>query len=79
MTVYFTSDLHLEHANIIKHCDRPFESTEQMDHQLIANINAIVGQRDTLYILGDFTGPQMNRDEAMVCRKKILCKHVHLI
>lgn len=79
MTVYFTSDLHLGHKNIIKHCERPFESAEQMDQHIIANINTIVGQRDTLYILGDFTGPQTKRDGAIAYRKRIACKHVHLI
>ena len=79
MTAYFTADLHLGHRNIIRHCERPFESAEQMDQRFIANINAVVGQRDTLYILGDFTGPQTKRDEAIAYRKRISCKHVHLV
>lgn len=79
MAVYFTADLHLGHRNIIRHCERPFESAEQMDQRLIASINAVVGQRDTLYILGDFTGPQMKRDEAIAYRGRIDCKHVHLV
>src|SRR4051794_35883434 len=29
MTVWFTADLHLGHANIIKYCQRPFLSPEE--------------------------------------------------
>ena len=79
MVVYFTADLHLGHKNIIRHCERPFGSAEQMDQRLIASINAVVGQHDTLYILGDFAGPQISRDEAIAYRGRIACKHVHLV
>lgn len=51
--ILFTSDLHLGHANIIKHCTRPFQSVEEMDEVLIANWNAKVSPNDTVYILGD--------------------------
>lgn len=51
--VYFTSDLHLGHANIIKHCGRPFNSVEEMDKVLIQNWNSRVSQKDTVYIVGD--------------------------
>ena len=32
--VYFTSDLHLGHENVIKLCNRPFDSIEEMDAAL---------------------------------------------
>lgn len=51
--IYFTSDLHLGHANIIKSCSRPFVSVEEMDECLIANWNNRVTNNDTVYILGD--------------------------
>jgi calcineurin-like phosphoesterase family protein len=53
--IYFTADLHLGHANVIRHCDRPFESVEEMDESLIANWNAAVTPKDEVYILGDLT------------------------
>ncbi len=34
---YFTADEHYGHANIIEHCDRPFDSVEAMDEALIKN------------------------------------------
>ena len=35
--VFFTADLHFGHANIIRHCVRPFASVEEMDAALMAN------------------------------------------
>jgi len=32
---YIISDLHLDHSNIIDHCDRPFGSVEEMNETLI--------------------------------------------
>ena len=52
--IYFTSDLHLGHANIIRHCNRPFSSIEEMDEVLIHNWNSKVTNGDTVHILGDF-------------------------
>lgn len=51
--VYFTADLHLGHENVIRLCDRPFASGEEMDAVLIENWNRRVGKKDTVYILGD--------------------------
>ena len=51
--IYFTSDLHLGHANVIRHCNRPFFSAEEMDEILIRNWNSRVTNNDTIYILGD--------------------------
>lgn len=51
--VYFTSDLHLGHENVIKLCNRPFDSIEEMDEALIRNWNRKVTNGDTVYVLGD--------------------------
>ena len=55
MLVYFTADLHFGHENIIKFCDRPFDSVEAMNKSLISNWNETVNHNDDIYILGDFT------------------------
>ena len=78
MTVWFTSDLHLGHENIIEHQGRPFRDAEHMAQALIANINSVVLQRDTLYILGDFT-MKVNGKEAARLRHRINCREVHLV
>jgi calcineurin-like phosphoesterase family protein len=57
--IWFTSDQHYGHANIIDYCKRPFESVAQMNETLIANYCALVQPSDTVYFLGDcaFTDP----------------------
>ncbi|WBF79279.1 hypothetical protein IACHDJAJ_00040 [Aeromonas phage vB_AdhS_TS3] len=55
--IYFTSDLHHRHRNILNVCPeyRPWESREAMTEGLIEYHNDIVKETDTLYILGDFS------------------------
>ena len=36
---YYISDLHLSHANIIKFDSRPYNTTEEMDADLISRWN----------------------------------------
>lgn len=50
---FYISDTHFGHENIIRHCQRPFSSVEEMDRQMIENWNSRVGSEDTVYILGD--------------------------
>ena len=52
--VFFTSDTHFNHTNIIKYCARPFGSVEEMNREMIARWNSVVGPEDTVYHLGDF-------------------------
>lgn len=51
--IFITSDLHLDHTNIIKYCKRPFLNTEEMNRTLINNWNNTVRKKDTVYFLGD--------------------------
>lgn len=52
--VFFTSDTHFNHANIIRYCQRPFKDAGEMNETLIANWNKTVGNDDVVFHLGDF-------------------------
>lgn len=53
MKIWFISDTHFGHNNVIKYCNRPFENTEEMDKALINNWNNLVSKDDIIYHLGD--------------------------
>lgn len=52
---FFTADHHFNHEGIIAHCDRPFDSVEAMNEELIRRWNEVVSAGDEVYHLGDFT------------------------
>ena len=52
--IWFTSDTHFGHLNIMKYCKRPFKSIEEHDEELIRRWNERVKPNDTVYHLGDF-------------------------
>lgn len=53
--IWFTSDQHFGHTNIIMSCNRPFATVEEMDHAMIERWNRAVKPDDTVFHLGDFT------------------------
>ena len=52
--IFFTSDTHFHHANVIRYCKRPFSSIEEMDEALINNWNKTVPPDGIVFHLGDF-------------------------
>lgn len=53
MTIFFTSDTHFGHKNIIRYSDRPFRDVTHMNEMLVHNWNSVVTPADTVYHLGD--------------------------
>lgn len=51
--VFFTSDWHLFHTNILKMNNRPFDDVEQMYQHILAQVDSELTDNDYLFILGD--------------------------
>lgn len=51
--LFFTSDPHFGHENILKYCHRPFSSIEEHDEELIRLWNETVPEDGIVFILGD--------------------------
>lgn len=55
MTLWFTSDNHFGHKNILAYEQRPFISLEVMEEEMIERWNRVVRPHDTVWHLGDFS------------------------
>lgn len=60
--VWFTSDTHFGHKNILEYEKeaRPFETVEEMNEALISNWNDTVRPKDIVWHLGDFAFGRSN-------------------
>lgn len=74
---WFTSDTHLDHKNIIKYCNRPFSSIQEMNETIINNWNSVVSKEDTVYHLGDFAFGKVNEFANKLNGKIVLIKGNH--
>lgn len=68
MTVWFTADLHLGHANIIRYCNRPFTDVAKMNDALVGGWNEVVAPTDTVWVLGDVALGPIEQSLALVER-----------
>ena len=53
--IYFTSDHHFGHTNILTYTNRPYKNVYEMDEDLIQRWNSVVSADDLVYYLGDFS------------------------
>jgi len=78
--IWFTSDTHFGHVNIIEYCRRPFPDVDAMDAEMIRRWNDVVAKDDTVYHLGDFAMGDKKRWAAYLAAlngRKLICVGNH--
>lgn len=53
--IFFSSDHHFFHTNVIGFCKRPYSSVEEMNEDMVEKWNTVVSNNDKVYYLGDFS------------------------
>ena len=51
--IFFSSDQHFGHRNVVKFCNRPFADEKEMGKALIENWNSVVSNDDIVVTMGD--------------------------
>jgi len=80
--IFWTSDWHINHANIIKYTNRPFKNVSDMNNKIISNCNERVKEEDTLFFVGDIgfksgTGRGEGEPEKLqIYLDKIKCRNI---
>lgn len=78
--IFFTSDQHHGHNNVLSFCNRPFTDIAGQDEALTTEWNAIVRPQDRVFVLGDFSFYDPNKTSAVLSRlngQKTLIKGNH--
>lgn len=53
MVDFWTGDEHYGHDRILEYCRRPFKNTQRSTREMVKRHNAVVGEDDTVYHVGD--------------------------
>jgi calcineurin-like phosphoesterase family protein len=77
-SIFFTSDEHHGHFNIIKFCNRPFPSLEDMTEKLIYNHNEVVKAGDRVYHLGDMFWRTFTLGHAIETMSRLNGQHYYI-
>ena len=81
--IFFTSDNHYFHENIIKYCSRPFSDSCDMNVEMMSRWNSVVGPDDIGIFVGDISAGLKGRTEELrmiiqkLNGKKILIRGNH--
>ena len=69
MAIFFTSDHHFGHTNVIQYSQRPFKDLAHMHETLIERWNSVVHSQDEVYHLGDLF--LCSQEEALRIRARL--------
>jgi calcineurin-like phosphoesterase family protein len=86
--IYFTSDTHFHHKNIVKGVTtwqsgesqvgvRNFDTLEEHDETLVKNFNSLIKVDDILWHLGDWSFG--GHEQIKIFADRLNCKNIHLI
>lgn len=76
--IFVTADLHLDHDNIRKYCNRPFKDVDEMNQAIVTNWNNKIPKNNSLVIiLGDVAWRNHDKWLGMLNGKKILIEGNH--
>ncbi len=89
--IFFTSDTHYNHKNIVRGTSewkgfeeggshqrtRDFDTLEEHNEVLVKSINSLVKENDILYHLGDWSFG--GHENIKIFRNRLNCKNIHLI
>lgn len=73
----YSSDWHINHTNVLKYDNRPFETIQEHDIELVNIINKLVKADDQLYFLWDLFWK--SKTYSFYVLSKIKCKNVFCI
>jgi calcineurin-like phosphoesterase family protein len=76
--IFFTSDQHFGHANVIKFCNRPFKDVDDMQERLIENHNSVVRPGDLVYMLGDMFWRTTSLERALMIKIRLNGQHYYI-
>lgn len=79
MAIYYTSDAHFFHEDIIGACNRPFSDVDSMNAALVERWNVKVNENDEVYIVGDFGVCDEKQAEQLIDTVNKLHGRKHLI
>lgn len=66
MSIFFSSDHHFWHENIIQMDNRPFNNLEHMHEEMINRWNSVVKDTDQVYYLGDFSFEKLEKTKSIL-------------
>lgn len=69
--IWFSSDHHFHHFNIIRYADRPFKTVKEMNDHMVELHNKWVKPQDHWYCLGDVTMERDNRGYGLQVLKRM--------
>lgn len=91
MSIFFTSDTHYHHKNIVRGTSewkieespygiqrtRDFDTLEEHDEALIKRFNEVVKQDDVLWHLGDWSFG--GYEQIQKFRNRLICQNIHIV